>query len=206
MLISFKQRAISMAYDPALLEEELLQQLAEYKAGHYQYGKYRYEGDIAHAYKSGKTFVLRGALKAADWLIIAFLLVPALILLLKFAAELVTLSIVFALFIPLFLLKYFNKLIVGPNGFCKINMFGRKVFRWQEVVEILGLSQGFTMLVKVILVDGKKCQVSTYPYSRKEFPRDFANNLFRLFKVYSGVSGQFASTQTSFGLGDIPLP
>ncbi len=194
-----------MVYDPALFEEELLQQLAEYRAGHYQYGKYRYEGDIAHAYKSGKIFVLRGGIKAADWGIIAFLLVPTLILVLKFTPELVPLSIVFAAFIPLFLLKYANTLIIGQAGFCKISLFGRKVFLWQEAVELRGELKNWTMIVKVFFIDGKKCQCSNYFYARKEFPHDFPNNLYRLFKVYSGVSDQFASTQTSFGLGDIPL-
>ncbi len=188
-----------------VVEEKLLQHLADYQHGHYQYGKYRYEGDLVRARASGKNFVLRGAIKAADWGIIAVLLVPTLILVLKFASELVTLSIVFAAFIPLFLLKYANTLIIGLEGFCKINLFGRKVFLWQEAVELRGELKNWTMVVKVVFIDGKKCQCSNYFYTRKEFPHDFPNNLYRLFKVYSGISDQFASTQWSFGLGDIPL-
>ncbi len=193
-----------MTYDPALVEQDLLQHLANYRKGHYQFGKYRYEGDIAHACSAGKTFVLRGAIKAADWGVIAFLLVPALILVLKFTPELVTLSIVFAAFIPLFLLKYANTLVIGQEGFCKISLFGRKVFLWQEAVEIRGELKNWTMVVRIFFIDGKKCHCSSYFYTRDEFPHDFPNNLFRLFKVYSGISAQFASTQTSFGLGDIP--
>ncbi len=194
-----------MANDPALVEEELLHHLADYRKGHYEYSKYFYEGDIVRAYASGKFFVLRGALKSGDWAIIAILLLPSFFLLKDNTPSLVTLSIVMALFIPFFFLKYGSKLVMGPRGFIKFNIFGKKVFLWQEVVEIQGKLQNWTMILKVFFIDGTKCKCNTHFYSKKEFPRDFPNNFFRLFKVYSGVSDQFASTQMSFGLGDIPL-
>ncbi len=194
-----------MVDDLTVVEVELLHQLANYRKGNYQYGKYRYEGDIIRARTSGKIFLLRGALKSGDWGLIAICLVPTPFLLIDPVPSLVTLSIVMALFIPLFFLKYGSTLVIGPRGFIKFNLFGKKVFLWQEVVEIRGELQNWTMILKGFFIDGTKCKCNSHFYTKKEFPHDFPKNFYRLFKVYSGVSDQFASTQTSFGLGDIPL-